>query len=330
MRLVVVLSLLTFFSCQRPINFVLPPSSKTITLWDATWSPDGQYVAIGGNIDTVRILSTKSFEVVKKYPVRETITKLRWHPSKPLLAVATQVPGDGLVLINLETDKLKYIPGILPSGGRGLGWNISGEILAFGDYEGDVSFFDTEGQLLRKVTTGQKAVIDLSWHPFRNEVLTVSEHISHYDYENDTFLPEINDRKEEVLMLCVAWHPSGDFFVTGDYGDFIENYPPLLQFWDAKGNNLRKFAGGTAEYRNLRWNPDGTMLASTSEALRLWSPQGDLLQEQPSSQLLWGVDWSPDGKKLIISGDDGILVFWNEKLKRITGANDDLGSKKVK
>ncbi|MEL6835484.1 MAG: WD40 repeat domain-containing protein [Bacteroidota bacterium] len=323
MRLFSLLTCLAFFSCQRQMDFVLPSSPRTITLWDATWSPDGQYVAVGGSIDTVRILSTRSFEVVKKYPIKETITKLRWHPTAAILAVATQNSEDGLVLINLETDELQYVPRILSVGGRGLGWNATGEILAFGDYEGDISFFNTQGQLLRKVATGQKAVIDLSWHPFRNEVLTVSEYISHYDYESDTFLPEVNDRDEqvEVLMLCVAWHPSGKFYVTGDYGDFVENYPPLLQFWDAKGNHLRKFAGGTAEYRNLRWNPDGTILASASEALRLWSPQGDLLMEQPSPQLLWGVDWSPNGKKLITSGDDGVLAFWNEKLRRIAGAN---------
>lgn len=307
------------------MDFVLPSSSRTITLWDAAWSPDGQYVAVGGSIDTVRILSTRSFEVVKKYPIKETITKLRWHPTAAILAVATQNSEDGVVLINLETDELQYLPGILPVGGRGLGWNSTGEILAFGDYEGDISFFDTQGQLLRKVTTGQKAVIDLSWHPFRNEVLTVSEYISHYDYEDDTFLPEVNDRDEqvEVLMLCVAWHPSGEFYVTGDYGDFVENYPPLLQFWDAKGNRLRRFAGGTAEYRNLRWNPNGTLLASTSEAIRLWSPQGELLEEQPSPQLLWGVDWHPKGKRLITSGDDGVLAFWNEKLRRIIGTDSN-------
>ena len=323
MRFLLILLTCTLFSCHRHIHLDLPKSENPIHLWDAAWSPDGQYVAIGGDIDTLCVLSAKSYEVVKLYPIKRTITKLRWHPSEPILAVATQLLDDGLVLINTQTDERQYIPNIAGSGGRGLAWNPTGEILAFGDNEGDLSFFNTQGQLLRKVSTGQKAVIDLSWHPYRNELLTVSEYISRYDYDKDEFLSSIEDRPEETLMLCVAWHPSGELFVTGDYGDFIQNYPPLLQFWDADGKNLRKIDVSAAEFRNLRWSPDGSVLASTSEAIRLWSVDGKLLHEQPTPLLLWGVDWRPDGKVLVTSGEGGTVNFWNRKLRPIIGTPAD-------
>jgi hypothetical protein len=41
-------------------------------------------------------------------------------------------------------------------------------------------------------------------------------------------------RTEDVLLLCVAWHKSGAFFVTGDYG--YEDIKSLLQYWDEEGN----------------------------------------------------------------------------------------------
>lgn len=322
MRYVILSLFLSIFSCQRQVNLNLPSSDELIYLWEASWSPDGKYIAIGGNVDTLRILSAKNFALLKTYPIRATITKLRWHPTRPLLAVATQTSEDGLVLLNFETNDLQYLPGLPPPGGRGLGWNPTGDILAFGDNEGDLHFFTPSGKLLRKVSTGQKTVIDLSWHPSRNALLTVSEDIVQYDYDQDEFMPPIEDRPEDVLMLCVAWHPGGNFFVTGDYGDYQKDYPALLQYWSADGKLLHSIEKSKAEYRNLRWSPDGNTLASSSEAVRLWSTQGELLAEQVTPRLLWGVDWSPDGKRLVTSGDAGDVAIWTNRLKLVATSED--------
>lgn len=321
MRYLLFLVCLSFLSCQRSIQLGLP-QDESIYLWEASWSPDGQWIAIGGNRDTLRILSAKTYELARQFPIKETITKVRWHPSQPILAVATQTSTDGLVLIDLESNQLQYLPGIPPSGGRGLGWNHTGELLAFGSNEGDLHFFTTTGKLLRKVTTGQKSVIDLHWHPKRNELAMVSEDIVRYDYDDDTFLPIIKDRPEETLMLCVAWHPSGEFLVSGDYGDFEKNYPPLLRYWAADGTLLHSLEESEAEYRNLRWSPDGSTLASSSEAIRLWSTDGELLAAQIKPHLLWGVDWSPDGKRLVTSGDAGEVAIWTRKLRLHASVKD--------
>ncbi|MFT6809664.1 MAG: WD40 repeat protein [Saprospiraceae bacterium] len=120
--------------------------------------------------------------------------------------------------------------------------------------------------------------------------------------------------------LCTEWHPSGEFFVTGDYGEFdaegVENVK--LQFRNADGKKIHEIASGTKEYRNIRWSPDATQLASASEALRIWSPEGYLISEsEPSDDLLWGVDWSPDGKLIITSSRQGNIVLWDNKANKI-------------
>lgn len=314
-------------ACQRPLNWSLPAEEDDIYLWDAAWSPDGKYIAIGGDVDTVRILSAKSRRVVKRYPVGQTITKVKWHPYEPILAVATQNSTHGVALINLTTETITHLPNILPVGGRGLGWNATGELLAFGDYEGDLSIYNRSGKLVRKLATGQKAIIGLCWHPVTNELVLVGEFISRYDYDNDELLPGITPREEEVLMLCVAWHPDGEFFVTGDYGDYEKNYPALLQYWDSNGNSLRSVEHSKAEYRNLRWSPDGKLLATASEAVRLWTYEGKLVRETMAPTLLWGIDWSPNGKQLITSGADGVVILWDQELRQLVSSLD--GTKRV-
>ncbi|MBK7633039.1 MAG: hypothetical protein IPJ13_01265 [Saprospiraceae bacterium] len=55
-----------------------------------------------------------------------------------------------------------------------------------------------------------------------------------------------------MLLLSVAWHKSGDFFVTGDYGDDKDR--SLLQYWDEQGKILKSIDISKGEFRNLSWN----------------------------------------------------------------------------
>lgn len=150
----------------------------------------------------------------------------------------------------------------------------------------------------------------------KNIITVVGERVSIYDFEKDSIY-DIKPRKEDVLMLCVAWNPNGEFFVTGDYGDFEKDYPPLLQFWSANGKNLRNIDKSKAEFRNLKWSTDGKFLATASESLRLWNENGDLLEESESGNLLWGIDWNESDSKIVTTDEKGKIIIWDKELKQI-------------
>jgi WD40 repeat protein len=118
-------------------------------------------------------------------------------------------------------------------------------------------------------------------------------------------------------MLCVAWHPSGNYFVTGDYGDFDKNYPPLLQFWSIEGKKMKTIEKSKSEFRDLKWSQDGSLLATASEKIRFWDKQGNLISEKSSPYLLWGVDWNKEGSKLITTDKKGLIVVWDKKLNKL-------------
>lgn len=278
-------------------------------LWTAAWSPDGRFIATGGNHNVLRIFSGTTFEPTESYPVKGTITKLKWHPNLPLLAVATQLSPQYPFLLNLETGERTLLNGTAIYGVRAIGWNADGSMLAIGDNEGQLFLFSKAGTLIRKTDLEQKSITGLDWHPSKNILSTVGHHIGLYDVDQDK-ITAITPRPEDVLMLCVAWHPSGDFFVTGDYGDYDKKYPPLLQFWSSGGQKINDIAGSKAEYRNLRWSPDGQQLATASDALRIWSIDGKLLGESASDALLWGIDWSPDGRHIVTTDENGAILRW--------------------
>ncbi|HKO76250.1 MAG TPA: hypothetical protein VJU52_03485, partial [Flavobacterium sp.] len=142
----------------------------------------------------------------------------------------------------------------------------------------------------------------------------VSDKIRLFDIEGN-LLKSIKHRTEEVMLLSVAWHTSGSFFVTGDYGD--EKDKSLLQYWDEQGQLLKSIDISKGEYRNLDWNSKGNRLATASDALRIWDTNGNLISEGSSKDYLWGVSWNKNGNRIITSSMEQRIILWNSEAERI-------------
>lgn len=285
-------------------------------LWAAAWHPSGDQVAVGGTQDTLRLFSTNEFRLLKNIPIKGTITKIKWHPEGDLLAFSLQGVESGTSIYDLESGRRTVLDSVVGFGARGLDWNSDGTLLAVGDYEGVIRIFSKEGKWLKSIDTHQKAIIGLDWHPSQEVIVAVGEKISLYDFKNDS-IDHIEDRIEDVLMLCVEWHPSGHQFVTADYGDHVHHYPPLLQSWTANGVRSKKMEGSKAEYRNLKWSSDGKLLVTASEKLRLWDSSANLVLEQPVDNLLWGIDWNSDDSKLVTTDEKGRIYIWDRNLNKL-------------
>lgn len=285
-------------------------------LWSVDWHATQDQLVVGGTQDTLRVLSSKDFKLIKDYPYKGTITKAKWHPTKNKLAVSVQDGISKSIILNLDHDEMIALDSITNDGARAIGWNHTGDLLAVGDYEGFITVFDENGNFLKKIDTHQKGIIGLDWHPEENLIVAVGEQITWYHYELDS-LKHMEDRSKDVLMLCVGWHPSGQFFVTGDYGDFEYHYPPLLQYWTYDGQKIKAIEESKAEFRNLKWSNDGELLATASEKVRLWDKEGNLVAEEPTQHLLWGIDWNEDASQLVATDENGKIILWDRNLIRL-------------
>lgn len=306
-----------FFGCKPNLNLVNQTSKRVdYLLWTVSWQSESNRLVVGGTQDTLRLFSTKNYHLLQNYPFKGTITKTAWHPNKNKLAIAVQGGLSKTSILSLDSNKRIELDSINEFGARAIGWNSTGTRLAVGDYDGFLIIFDEEGKIIKRIDTDQKSIIGLDWHPSKDIIVAVGENISIFDLETNT-LTNILDRKEEVLMLCVEWHPSGEFFVTGDYGDFEYNYPALLQFWTHDGKNIKSIEKSKAEYRSLKWSEDGTLLATASEKIRLWNKNGDLIVEKDVENLLWGIDWNKKGSKLVSTDENGDIAIWDKKLNKL-------------
>ena len=283
-------------------------------LWSVDVHPSEDGVASGGNAPSVRLSETKSGTLIDTLPVAGTVTRLRWHPEGDRLAVALQIGEESSFLWHQRTGKKTHLDSVSADGARGLAWSPDGTRLAVGDNEGMLLLYTADGALIDRQQVDPKGITDLSWHPDGNRLTTVGSGIAHFDLLTDSvrFYPA---RSVPVLTLSVAWHPGGEIYVTGDYGDRDNGHPPLLQTWTADGELIRQDSTSRAEFRNLEWNPDGTVLASASDGLRLWSPAGEMLGHTLAEHYLWGLAWTADGERLAVTSGEGRTFILNKNLR---------------
>ena len=275
-------------------------------LWTIEWSPDDKYFAIGGDDSILWIYKASEPSAYKSYPMKHMVRGIAWHPEGKLLAVSTMRE---IQILNMATGKFTEFVGRY--GGRGIGWNYNGELLAIGDGAGIIHIWNKDGKLIRSIPKeNNDSYLSIHWHPSKNIIAAVGTEIWLFDTSGRQ-LPQIKHRKEIAGLLTVRWHPSGEFFATGDNGpDEIES---IIQFWKEDGVLIKSLHGSKGEYRNIRWNNVGSLLASASDGLRIWTKEGQLLYTGKTKDILWGLAWNRSGNRIITGSFDGDINLWTDK-----------------
>lgn len=294
-------------SCKKKVE----PDKPKNDWWFHSVSvhPNNKQVALGGLTDTLEIRTVTDLSILEKIPVEGTISKLDWHPTKNLLAVA--IEEKELASFILDLDKLTKI--LLDSvyGSKSVAWSPSGKLLAAGCIEGNLFFYDEHGLLKDVVPQESKAISDISWKPDGSTLVSVGNHVSLYDIGKKNLHTTIDSIRP--FINAIAWHPNLDFFVTGNYGNSKENVGARLQFWNAQGYIVKAIERSKAPYHQVVWSTDGKYLATASDAIRIWSNDGTLLQEDLTNTVLLGLDWVQDSRAIFTVSDNGEFKKWNFK-----------------
>jgi WD40 repeat protein len=282
----------------------ITPKSKAI-LWAIDWSADDKWIAAGGDDSLLLIYDATNFTLARTIKINGMIRCVRWSNDGKRLAVSTN--NDGVVIMDANTKKTTRLPG--NEGSRALEWNYNSQLLAAAG-NAVVTIWNTEGKLVRSIyKDDRKSYLTIDWHPSQNILMAGGDEIRIYDTSGKQ-LQMFRHRKENLALLTLKWHPSGNFLTSGDYGHAGEGTESLIQFWTEDGRLLKQLHGSRAEYRNIKWSPDGKFLASASDALRVWDANGTLLYTGKSNDLLWGIDWNSKGDRIVTTSIDGRVKLW--------------------
>lgn len=334
MKFLMPVIILIFLSCtnnkKTPAGQRIYNDSVYQQFWTADWSADDKYIAVGGVDSILRIYHANDLELYRSFQMNNWIHSVKWNPKENILAIATLT--DYVQLLDVPTSKFIKVnnsigPNHLPdgNGSRGIGWNHTGEMLAIGGLDGIIKIWDKQGNLLKHAekydsTKDFISYVAFDWHPSKNIFVAANFEIQLYDSLCNE-IKTMQHANKEALILCARWHPSGEFFVIGDYGHNWEgeNVPSLLHFWSANGQLIKSVPGSKGEYRSIDWNPKGDLLATASDVLRIWNKDGTLLHqsEADGSNYLWGLSWNSDGTKIVTSSRHKTVAIWDNKAKLI-------------
>jgi len=246
-----VASVLAFSGCGQPIT--AGELGRPGILWSVDWSADGKLFAVGGEWVGVFEAETCAKRSLLSLDGSTMGTKVRWHSHRSLLAVSGGSREDTSIF-NAAADH--KIPLKTKEGTRGIAWNSTGELLATAGNDGSLQIWSLDGTPTH--TTRQekaKGMTGVAWHPAENKLITIGEFITLYD-ESGRILKQVRhrpDAKGFCLLLCVEWHPSGNYFVVGDYGNHDTGELPILQFWSADLRLPKTItSSNAAPFRNIR------------------------------------------------------------------------------
>lgn len=286
----------------------LAQQSDDKILWDAAWSNDGKHIAVAGTGAELLVFDGTTYKLMDRYDIGDRVHRMHWHPDKNIIAVAAG--EETTQLIDFDTGIRTQLTGVTV-GTRAIAWNHDGSLIACADYEGSITVWSPNGNILtQRHEASGKSFLAIAWHPAKNEFITLSDSVRRYDSQLH-LLSAYKHRKDDVIPLCVQWHPDGDFYVIGDYGH--DTIPSLLQLRSSDDSLISQNKKSKAEYRNMDWTDDGRRLVTASDAIRIWNTRGALLHEMKASANLWGISWSPDGQQIITSDQAGHITVCTNK-----------------
>jgi WD40 repeat protein len=233
----------------------------------SAWSPDGMYLATGGDNRLIIIYDTTDWEIFRILKGHQgSILTLEFSPGGTMLASGSGT--DKVAMHNTPENLIKI-------------WEFpSGEEVA-----------DLEGH--------KDGVMNVKWSPDGSKIASASDDKTIMLWDTEDWSRTMTLAEHTLGVLDVAWSPDGSMLASGsrDY---------KVRTWDAQtGESLEKWTEPNC-VRSVHWHPelgllansgvDETMLkirnGSTGTILKTFTESAD------SKSVVMSSRWSPDGSML--------------------------------
>jgi WD40 repeat protein len=296
---------------------------------EAAFSPDGRWLATSSASGAVVLRSLPDLKVARRLQHSGGAAAVAFAPDGRRLATSGY---DGLVrLWDLRTGRLERIL----KGAEGTVWTLhfapDGRRLAAAGEDRLVRIWDPiDGRLLKRLAGHERNVWEVRFSPDGRRLASGSfdATVRLWDPATGAPLARLADHDEAVVGL--AWSPDGRWLATGGDDSTIR----LRRAAD--GKSVRRIEVGNHVYK-LAFSPDGRWLANAGRArsalgtlwhgltgaggvgepVHLWRvADGAPVQGLTAAEDVMYVGFSPDGRRLATSADDGAVMLWRLNLHK--------------
>lgn len=233
----------------------------------SAWSPDGEYLAVGGDKTSIYVYDTTNWEMVKILEGHEgSVLTLEWSLDGTMIASGSGT--DKVAINNIPENMIKI-------------WDFSSE------------------KVIANITGHKDGVMNLKWSPDGSQIATASDDKVITLWSTTNWTRIINLTGHTLGVLDVDWSPDGMMLVSGSRDYKVRTWNVL------SGEPLEKWTEPNC-VRSVHWHPDGEFIANsgvdevmlkirnatTGTIMKTFTESADTKSVVMSSR------WSSDGKKL--------------------------------
>ncbi len=286
------------------------------TVYAATWSPNGQYMASGSADTTVQV-----WGLATENPLLYT-----YHGHAGLFnsVYAVEWASNGRSIASGGADKTVQVWDAA-TGNRNisytghmarvlaLAWSPDNRYIASAGADNTVQVWDAATGIPLYVYHGHTSTIyTLGWSPNGRYIASGSGDKTVQVWEAITGIPLYTYYGNAATVYALSWSPDGMDIASG-------GADRTVQVWEAAtGKHIYAYHGHTGlsnVVSAVSWSPDGKRIASgsTDKTVQVWDAttgQNAYIYQGHTADTVYVVEWSPDGQHIALGGADKTVKVW--------------------